>query len=145
MRSLKFCQSPEELNNNSLVIKISYGGKSFLFPGDLERLGEEAIISNEGNVLKSDILLAPHHGSKSSSTREFLDMVKPQVCVISSGTGNFFGFPHEQTIKRLRNVGCRIIRIDREGAVKCTVDKDQLEIRTFLPPSGSDCIKSHRS
>ncbi|MBW1911349.1 MAG: MBL fold metallo-hydrolase, partial [Deltaproteobacteria bacterium] len=81
---------------------------------------------------KSDILLSPHHGSHSSSTREFLRMVRPSICVISTGEGNYFGFPHEQTLKRLRDVGCRVIRIDRTGAVQCTVGPDHFEIKTFL-------------
>ncbi len=113
------------LNNNSLVLKISFAGKSFLFPGDLEREGEALLVSKRRNALKSDVLLAPHHGSRSSSTREFLRMVKPAICVISSGQGNFFGFPHEQTLKRLRNIGCRAIRIDQSGAVQCRAGPDQ--------------------
>ncbi|MBE9569493.1 MAG: hypothetical protein IMF11_02600 [Proteobacteria bacterium] len=120
------------MNNNSLVLKISYGGKSFLFPGDLERQGEEIIVSNAGQVLKSDILLSPHHGSKSSSSREFLRMVRPRVCVISSGEGNFFGFPHQQTLESLRDIGCRVIRIDKAGAVQCRVGGNKFEISTFV-------------
>jgi competence protein ComEC len=121
-----------KLNNNSLVLKISYGGKSFLFPGDLERQGEEVIVSNAGQVLKSDILLSPHHGSKSSSSREFLRMVRPQVCIISSGEGNFFGFPHQKTLESLRDIGCRVIRIDKAGAVQCRVGGKKFDISTFV-------------
>jgi competence protein ComEC len=120
------------LNNNSLVLKISYAGKSFLFPGDLEREGEKVLISKEGHAVKSDVLLSPHHGSQSSSTREFLRRVQPDVCVISSGEGNYFGFPHERTLERLREIGCRVIRIDQAGAVKCILGKDRFEIETFL-------------
>ena len=120
------------LNDNSLVVKISYEGKSFLFPGDIEQAGEEALISNAGEFLESDVLLSPHHGSGSSSTEELLRMVKPQVCVISSGQGNFFGFPHFQTIERLQNIGCKIIRIDQAGAVQFRVNKKLFEIRTFV-------------
>jgi competence protein ComEC len=126
-----------ELNNNSLVLKITYKGKSFLFPGDLEKQGEEVLISNAGQALKSNILLSPHHGSKSSSSKEFLQMVLPRVCVISSGEGNFFGFPHQQTLKRLTDVGCKVIRIDQAGAVKCTVGQNGFEISTFLKNTGS--------
>jgi competence protein ComEC len=126
-----------ELNNNSLVLKITFKGKSFLFPGDLESQGEEVLISNTGKALKSDILLSPHHGSKTSSSKEFLQMVQPRVCVISSGEGNFFGFPHQQTLKRLGEVGCKVIRIDQAGAVKCTVDQTGFKISTFLKNKGS--------
>jgi competence protein ComEC len=105
------------LNNNSLVLKISYGDRSFLFPGDLERPGEEVLVANADCSLKSHILLSPHHGSQGSSSEAFLRMVQPRICVISSGEGNFFGFPHQQTLERLRDIGCRIIMIKQEGAV----------------------------
>ncbi|MBW2615052.1 MAG: DNA internalization-related competence protein ComEC/Rec2 [Deltaproteobacteria bacterium] len=132
-KKLNLFYNGTRLNNNSLVLKISFNGKSFLFPGDLEREGEALLVSSKQNALKSDVLLSPHHGSRSSSTREFLRMVKPGICVISSGQGNFFGFPHEQTLKRLRDIGCRAIRIDRSGAVQCTVGpNDRFEVRTFI-------------
>ena len=139
MHPLRFFDNATRLNNNSLVLKISYGGKSFLFPGDLERPGEELLLSHADCSLESDILLSPHHGSQSSSTKEFLRKVRPRICVISSGEGNFFGFPHEQTLRRLRDIGCRVIRIDRAGAVKFTTGPGQFEIRTFLPCSGLNC------
>jgi len=125
------------LNNNSLVLKISYGGKSFLFAGDLEFQGEKVLISNAGSSLNSDVLLSPHHGSRSSSSKEFLQMVKPSICVISSGEGNFFGFPHQQILKRLRDIGCNIIRIDQAGAIQFTVGPHRFETTTFLQESSS--------
>jgi competence protein ComEC len=131
-RTSHFFSNSKRLNNNSLVLKISYGGRSFLFPGDLEREGESLLLANEGTDLKSDILLSPHHGSQSSSTKAFLNRVQPQICVISSGEGNYFGFPHEQTLERLQRIGCRAIRIDRSGAVRCTVGPNRFEIGTFL-------------
>ena len=83
------------------------------------------------------ILLSPHHGSNSSSTKKFLAKVQPRVCVISSGQGNYFGFPHEQTLERLQNIGCRVIRIDRSGAVQCAVGPNRFEISTFLETGSS--------
>lgn len=120
------------LNNNSLVLKITYGGKSILFSGDLEEQGEKVLISNAGRAVKTDILLSPHHGSKSSSTKQFLRMTRPGTCVISSGEGNFFGFPHQQTLKRLKGIGCKTIRIDQAGAVQCTISQNRLIIKTYL-------------
>lgn len=117
------------LNNNSLVVKITFCGKSFLFPGDLEQEGEKVLIENSGDSIAADVLLSPHHGSKSSSTRAFLKMVQPAICVISSGQNNFFGFPHKQTLNRLQNIGCRIIRIDQTGAVEFRVEQDLFEVR----------------
>jgi len=124
------------LNNNSLVLKIAYRGKTFLFPGDLEKPGEEVLISNAGKMVKSDILLSPHHGSKTSSSREFLEMVQPGICIISSREGNSGNFPHQTVLDRLRHMGCRVIRISRSGAVEVIVGKDRFKVRTFLEEKG---------
>ena len=121
-----------DLNNNSLVLKITYHGISFLFPGDIEMQSEEILASNADLVLDSDILLAPHHGSRNSSTTPFLRKVSPEICVISSGKGNRFGFPHKETLERLRETGCRIIRVDESGAVRITVGADRYEVKSFI-------------
>ncbi len=120
------------LNDNSLVLKFSYGGKSFLFPGDLERAGEEVVMSTSGSLLESDILLAPHHGGRSSSSESFLERVRPSICVISSGSGNRFSFPHPETLQRFTDIGCRTIRIDQMGAVEISVGPDRVKIRSYL-------------
>ncbi|MBW2610457.1 MAG: DNA internalization-related competence protein ComEC/Rec2 [Deltaproteobacteria bacterium] len=120
------------LNNNSLVLKISYQGKSLLFPGDLEKHGEEMVISNAGPVLESDIMLAPHHGSKSSCSKPFLRIVNPDICIISSGSGNYFGFPHPDALRRLRNIRCRIIRINKKGAIRLSLGQNKFKIKHFL-------------
>lgn len=120
------------LNNNSLVLKITYRGKSFLFPGDIEREAERYLSSKNKIDLKSDILLCPHHGSRTSCTHAFLKAVKPEVCIISSGRENRFGFPHEQVLKRLENIKCKIMRIDLVGSVECNVKKDNYKIKAFL-------------
>ena len=129
--SLSVYGKRRNLNNNSLVLKISFAGKSFLFPGDIEKQGERILISNAGASLKSDVLLSPHHGSRNSSTMRFLRMVKPEICVISSGEGNHFGFPHKQTLLRLKKTGSRIIRIDRKGAVQFRVEPGKFDLTTF--------------
>ena len=120
------------MNNESLVLKLSYGGRSLLFPGDLERPGEEVIISHAGSLLRSDILLAPHHGSRSSCSKPFLQMVRPRICIISSGRGNYFGFPHPETLKTLRTTGCEVVRIDQVGAVELSLGQNRFNINTFL-------------
>ena len=119
-------------NNNSLVLKITYKGISFLFPGDIQAEGEETVVSNAGADLKSDILLVPHHGSRYSSTIPFLQAVRPEISVISCGKGNSFRFPNAETIKRLQETGSKIIRIDESGAVQFKAGSDGLKIKSFF-------------
>jgi competence protein ComEC len=118
-------------NDNSLVMKISSKEGSFLFPGDLEAAGEQVLVSRSGSKLKSDVLLAPHHGSKSSSSKLFLEAVAPKVCVISSGYGNPFGFPSPEVLGKLKGQGCRILRVDEAGAIEVSVGQETIQIRTF--------------
>ena len=120
------------VNDRSLVLKLTYGGVSILFPGDLEQAGEAFVVSRAGSSLRSDVLMAPHHGSRGSCTKAFLEKVRPRVVIISCGKGNTFGFPHRDTIRRIKEVKGRIIRIDRAGAVELTIAPDGLGIRSFL-------------
>jgi competence protein ComEC len=118
-------------NDNSLVMRVSSGGTAFLFPGDLEAAGEQMLISRSGFRLKSDVLLAPHHGSRSSSSKPFLEAVNPKACVISSGQGNPFGFPSHEILGRLKAQGCRILRVDELGAIEVSAAQGGFQIRTF--------------
>ncbi len=120
------------INDRSLVLKLTYGGVSVLFPGDLERAGERSVASRAGPSLRSDVLIAPHHGSRGSCTRFFLERVRPRYVIISCGKGNTFGFPHRDTIGRIREAKAGIIRTDEGGAVELTMGPHGLEIRTFL-------------
>lgn len=118
-------------NDNSLVMRISQGRTSFLFPGDLEVAGEQRLVSGVGSELKSDVLLVPHHGSKSSSSASFLEAVSPKVCIISAGKDNPFGFPSPDILRRLRDAGCRIIRVDEVGATEVSIGREGLQIMSF--------------
>ena len=98
--------SENSINNNSLVCKLSYQKFTILFTGDIEQIAEKAILEKyKGtNVLQSTILKVAHHGSKSSSTEEFLNLVKPQIALIGVGEDNNFGHPNESVLKRLRDL-----------------------------------------
>jgi competence protein ComEC len=128
----RFLEDSTEINNNSLVLRLSYGERSLLFPGDLERAGEKVVITRAGNLLRSEVLLAPHHGSRTSCSTAFLQMVSPRTCIISSGHGNYFGFPHSETLERLRAAGSQVVRIDQVGAVQLALGPNHFEVRTFL-------------
>jgi competence protein ComEC len=120
------------LNNNSLVLKASFGAKSFLFPGDIEARAEYELAAIAGDKLRSTVLLAPHHGSKTSSTEMLIEKVNPEVIIISSGWKSRFGFPHPSVIKRYEKKGCRILGTARNGAITLSTDGQTLTIRPTI-------------
>ena len=125
-------ESWRDLNNNSLVLKASFGAKSFLFPGDIEMRAEYELAAIAGDKLKSTVLLAPHHGSKTSSTERFIEKVNPEVIIISSGWKSRFGFPHPSVLKRYEGKGCRILGTARNGAVSMSTDGQTLTIKPAI-------------
>ena len=119
-------------NNNSLVLKASFRNISFLLPGDIEAEAEKELVSLDCTILKSNVLLVPHHGSRTSSTPEFLKCVAPDIAVISSGWKNIFGFPHQKTLKRYQARGCHVFRVDHQGAITITTDGTYLTVKPFF-------------
>lgn len=120
------------LNNNSLVIKVSFGSKSILFPGDIMAQAERDIVATHGDELKSTVLIAPHHGSRTSSTAMFLEKIKPEIVIISAGWKNSFRFPDPSVLKRYNENDCRIFRTDKNGAVAISIDGRALRIKPFM-------------
>ena len=96
------------LNNNSLVFKLYYNEFSILFTGDIEEIAEDSLIEiyEKGEFLKSTILKVAHHGSKSSSTLKFLDLVKPKIALIGVGKNNLYGHPNSDVLERLKQLRC---------------------------------------
>jgi len=124
-RDHKPSDQPKNLNRNSLVLKISYGNISVILPGDIEKVSEKNILSRYSQEeLKSAVLLVPHHGSKNSLTQPFLQAVDPIISVISTGRYNRFGFPHEETLNKLRAHGNIILRTDMDGAITVYIDRN---------------------
>jgi competence protein ComEC len=115
-------------NDNSFVLRLDYRGRRFLFTGDIEADVEKTLIDRKSN-LKADVLKVPHHGSKRSSTSEFLNAVSPQIAVISNAAYNRYGHPANEVIERLKQVGARVIRLDRDGGTVVTADSASLEER----------------
>jgi competence protein ComEC len=130
--------SPEEIapsakNNDSLVLRLRFGNQSMLLPGDAEKESERAILAeNEADALRADVLKVGHHGSKNSTTPEFLAAVQPHIGIISSGEANPYGHPSPELLNRLENAGVRILRTDRDGAVHVLTDGTRLEITCFV-------------
>lgn len=94
----------ENLNNMSAVTKVTFGSTSFLFQGDAEKKVESAILSN-GTDVSADVIKVGHHGSKTSSSKKYIDAVLPKVAVISCGVENSYGHPHSATLDTLKNIG----------------------------------------
>ena len=114
----------EELNDSSLVIRMTYSNVSFLFTGDVESSAEEEMLTNCRTLLSSDILKVHHHGSQTSSSESFIAAVKPKVAVISCGKDNEYGHPHLVVLKTLFEYGAEIYRTDLQGTVMIEVDTD---------------------
>ncbi len=117
---------PDDINNNSIVLKIVYGQRSFLFCGDI---GEpaETVLLNYGSALRADVLKVPHHGSRTSSSLAWLQLVRPEHAVISLARDNKFNFPSPTVLKRLQGLGTQIARTDEKGAVIFRTDGVRLE------------------
>lgn len=99
------------LNNNSIVAKLSNPYCSILFTGDIEEIAEKQIVKEykNSNILKATILKVGHHGSRTSSIQEFLEMVKPNIALIGVGKNNTFGHPNDEVLKRLERLRCKNI------------------------------------
>ncbi len=124
-----------DTNNNSLVVKADFGKYSFLLPGDIMESAERELVSIAGETLVCNVLIAPHHGSKSSSSCLFLDKVNPEYIIISSGWKNRFHFPHPSVLKRYADLGCKIFRTDINGAITMATGGHSLEIMPYITES----------
>ena len=122
--------SKSSLNNNSIVLKLSYKDVRMLFTGDIEEEAEDMLLHEEAEI-EADILKVAHHGSETSSNIEFLRQVKPKVAVISVGKNNF-GHPGAETIDRLLGVNAKLFRTDEDGAVIVTSNGKNFKIRKMV-------------
>ena len=124
-------------DNSSLVLKTVFGTKSFLFTGDIKARGEADIIKVAGGLLKSTVIVVPHHGSKTSSTQEFIDQVDPKIAIISAGWKNRYKFPNPLVLDRYKQKMCEIYRTDENGAVLMSTDGIELMIKPTVIDSKS--------
>lgn len=108
-------------NDNSVVLRVSYGTVDFLLTGDVEASGESEILSH-GYTVQSEVLKVAHHGSDTSTSAGFLSAVAPNVAVISVGAGNSYGHPSESTLTRLANMFVTVYRTDLDGYVTATTN-----------------------
>nr|PZN07835.1 MAG: MBL fold metallo-hydrolase [Caldicoprobacter oshimai] len=119
--------SYEDTNDYSVVIKLQYGATSFLFTGDAGFESEEEMLE-KGYDLRADLLKVAHHGSRYSTSMEFLEAVQPKIAVISVGKDNDYGHPAPETLQRLRQAGAEIYRTDESGTIIATSDGKAIEM-----------------
>ncbi len=113
--------SKSDLNNASIVVRLTFYGVSFLFAGDAESAAESQIL-NRGYELNSTILKVGHHGSKTSTSQAFLTAVKPEVAIIMCSKTNSYGHPHQETLNKLSAANVDIYRTDIHGSIVVSTD-----------------------
>jgi len=112
------------VHDRNCVLMIAGTGARILLPGDIEARSEAALVALHADALGADVLLAPHHGSRSSSTPAFLEAVRPRVVVFPVGYRNRFRHPQEDVVARYEALGARVLRSDRDGAVTLRIAAD---------------------
>lgn len=115
-----------DLNNTSIVLRMTYKAVSFMFTGDATNTTEKKILAKD---LQSDVLKVGHHGSQYSTSDEFLDKVNPKYAIISVGTGNVYDHPKDITLNKLK--GIEVHRTDKEGTIRVISDGKNIDIETF--------------
>jgi len=122
----------KNLNNYSVVIKMTYGKTDFLFTGDMEKELENEVMKfcEKNNInLSSDVLKVAHHGSSTSSQAEFLRLISPKVAIIMCGKDNSYNHPNLQTVGRIESVGATILRTDLLGDIVMISDGNDLSVK----------------
>ena len=121
----------EGANDNSVVLKITYKQRSVLLVGDAEHAEEQGLLRRGEGVLRADLLKVGHHGSKTSTSAEFLAAVHPEIAAISSGVRNRFGHPHPTTLATLKAANVEVLRTDRGGEI--VWETDGASVRSYRP------------
>jgi competence protein ComEC len=118
-------------NNDSLVLRVRYGSRTFLLTGDIEREAEAALVAAE-EELQSDVVKIAHHGSRTSSSPAFVEAVRPSVAVVSVGQASPFGHPDQSVVARWRAAGAEVLQTGRRGTVTVSTDGHDLQVESFL-------------
>jgi len=124
-------------NRASMTLKMVYKEQSFLFTGDIEKEEEEKM-THQYKPMDVDFLKVPHHGSKTSSTMEFIEWCNPEYAVISCGKNNRYGHPHEEVLKRYADKNVKVINTADSGAITIYSDGKKFSIHTMLDNRGNE-------
>ncbi|HSD46750.1 MAG TPA: ComEC/Rec2 family competence protein, partial [Pyrinomonadaceae bacterium] len=114
-------------NNDSVVLRVTFGNRSVLLTGDIEKSGESALMAT-GSELRSNVVKVPHHGSRSSSTLPFAAATKPQFAIVSVGQSSIFGHPHAEVVERWQANGAEVLTTGKCGTITVTTDGTQLVV-----------------
>lgn len=125
-------QEYSNLNNYSVVLRLTYGEDSFLFTGDAEQESEEEMLA-KGYDLSAGVLKCGHHGSDTSTSPAFLKAVSPSAAVISCGEDNDYGHPNQETLDKLVQAGAEVYRTDTQGTILAQTQGEGVTFTTGLP------------
>lgn len=117
-------------NNNSIVFRLAFGKRKLLFTGDIEKETEKSLMQNI-SCLKADVVKVAHHGSRTSSTKEFIDSVKAEYAIISVGRRSPFDHPHQEVVKRFQEAGTKVLTTGERGTITISTDGKNLEAQTL--------------
>ena len=123
--------APQAANNQSLTLRLQFGNRVFLLTGDIEKEIEARLVAENEN-LKTDVLKVAHHGSRTSSTLEFLQRAKPAIAVISVAHPSPFDHPHPETMDNLKQIGAQILQTSKCGAITISTNGNDLQVQTFV-------------
>lgn len=118
-------------NNDSIVLGVVFGRRSFLLTGDIEAPAEEAL-APLAEILRADVVKVAHHGSKTSSTARFIAATQPRYAVISVGQTSIFGHPSPDVVKRWESAGVQVLRTGNSGTITFTTNGTDLKLKTFV-------------
>ncbi len=128
---------PASNNDYSAVISMAYGDFDMLMTGDIEAKGERELIGYLTSISEKvetdyDVLKVAHHGSKNSTSEEFLSIIKPELSLISCGKNNRYGHPHTELLKRLGDVGSEVVITYESGAITIKTDGKKMIVEEYL-------------
>lgn len=111
-------------NDRGCVLRVTVGRRSILLPADIEAKSEQALLSRNAAALRSDVLIVPHHGSRTSSTPDFVAAVQPEWAIFTVGYRNRFGHPRADVVQRYRDIQARLLQTDTAGAIELEFSAD---------------------
>ena len=114
-------------NNQSCVLRVQTAGGTMLLTGDIERAAED-FLARSSSILRAEVLLVPHHGSRTSSSEAFIEAVAPRWAVVPAGYRNRFGHPTREVLARYEGAGAHVLRTDLGGAVNVILKQDFVEV-----------------